>query len=370
MVMLQSPTKSANGTPTLADGQMSPNSNPDSPKSNTSPEVSKCATSDNAATQVSINSPTTKIPKFIITQQTPNINGNHNTALNSASVSVKTNEDSFRYSMERLKQLTDAQRLSPATEDSETESNLNGNSNLCRRSQTPPINSQIFPQSRKLLELTTARPLARPEPLQHPHAVLLQQHPHLLQNPQFLAAAAAQHHAHQHVAAFHQHLPAAAFHIRGSLSTTSSNTMSQQPSTAANTTGSHYTLSPSSSTSSSITSLPSTQIHHQSQQQQHPHQHHHQQPDMNLEKFKLVAQAQAAVARSSAVALTNSSVRPDLSDYGFRIQLGGLAAAAAAAAATSRQIAAANYARSDTSEELNVDGNDEDSHDESQGTPT
>lgn len=63
--------------------------------------------------------------------------------------------------------------------------------------------------------------------------------------------------------------------------------------------------------------------------------------------------------------------RPDLSDYGFRIQLGGLAAAAAAAAATSRQIAAANYARSDTSEELNVDGNDEESNDEgSQGTPS
>jgi len=55
---------------------------------------------------------------------------------------------------------------------------------------------------------------------------------------------------------------------------------------------------------------------------------------------------------------------------GFRIQLGGLAAAAAAAAATSRQIAAANYARSDTSEELNVDGNDEDSNDGSHSAPS
>lgn len=101
---------------------------------------------------------------------------------------------------------------------------------------------------------------------------------------------------------------------------------------------------------------------------------------MDLEKLKLVAQAQAAVAaRSAAVSQATSlnggpnvaSNRPDLSDYGFRIQLGGLAAAAAAAAATSRQIAAASYARSDTSEELNVDGNDEESNDEgSQGPPS
>lgn len=115
---------------------------------------------------------------------------------------------------------------------------------------------------------------------------------------------------------------------------------------------------------------------------------------MDLERIKLVA-AQAVAARSSvglssaASASSNSTAvtaasmaaatsglclppsnsRPDLSDYGFRIQLGGLAAAAAAAAATSRQIAAANYARSDTSEELNVDGNDEDSNDGSHGTP-
>lgn len=120
---------------------------------------------------------------------------------------------------------------------------------------------------------------------------------------------------------------------------------------------------------------------------------------MDLERIKLVAavaarttqaQAQAqtqvpstsgasAASASTSTSASNSSNSisnsgspsgRDLSDYGFRIQLGGLAAAAAAAAATSRQIAAANYARSDTSEELNVDGNDEDSNDGSHSTPS
>lgn len=93
---------------------------------------------------------------------------------------------------------------------------------------------------------------------------------------------------------------------------------------------------------------------------------------MDLERIKLVAAVAArssqsqAPSTSAAASTSSSSASPsgrDLSDYGFRIQLGGLAAAAAAAAATSRQISAANYARSDTSEELNVDGNDEDSND-------
>lgn len=108
--------------------------------------------------------------------------------------------------------------------------------------------------------------------------------------------------------------------------------------------------------------------------------------DMDLERIKLVAAVAArsnhnptpstsasastsvsasGAASSSSASASASPTGRDLSDYGFRIQLGGLAAAAAAAAATSRQIAAANYARSDTSEELNVDGNDEDSNDDS-----
>lgn len=110
---------------------------------------------------------------------------------------------------------------------------------------------------------------------------------------------------------------------------------------------------------------------------------------MDLERIKLVAavaarttQASSTSALASAsnsvsnasISISNSSSGSpsgrDLSDYGFRIQLGGLAAAAAAAAATSRQIAAATYARSDTSEELNVDGNDEDSNDGSHSTPS
>jgi len=113
-------------------------------------------------------------------------------------------------------------------------------------------------------------------------------------------------------------------------------------------------------------------------------------PEMDLERIKLVAavaarsttQAPSTSASASAsnslsnasTSISNSSSGSpsgrDLSDYGFRIQLGGLAAAAAAAAATSRQIAAANYARSDTSEELNVDGNDEDSNDGSHSAPS
>lgn len=462
MVMLQSPNKSSdNNSPSLNGSQMSPNSNPDSPKSNTSPDVNKSNASENNSSTTDIHSPTAKIPKFIITPQNQNLANNNS---NNNNIALKSNEEGLRYSMERLKQLTEQhqQRLSPGAEEMENETQKSNN----RRSQSPSL-AQQQQQQRKLMDLPAVRHLARPEPLQHPHAALLQQHPHLLQNPQFLAAAAQaqqqhhhqqqqqqqnlHHHHHQHPA-FHQHLPtaaaaAAAFHLRGPLTNTNTTTLtlpspansplspptspnhtgheqqqqpqipathsetlnqqthlltasstnpsiqlstnSLQPSSSSTTTptaltllnphatavapthqlingqitipppltaATHLTLSPSSS-STTISSTSSSQ------------------QEMDLEKLKLVAQAQAVVARSSAVAGVTlngqAPPRPDLSDYGFRIQLGGLAAAAAAAAATSRQIAAANYARSDTSEELNVDGNDdEESNDGSQGTPS
>lgn len=449
--MLQpSNTNTDNSSPSLSGAQMSPNSNPDSPKSNTSPEVSKTNASENINSNVEIHSPTAKIPKFIITPQ-----NNQSVANNNNNAALKTNEEGLRYSMERLKQLTEQhqQRLSPNAEEIENEVLKNGS----RRSQTPP-NIQLQAQ-RKLMDLPSVRHLARPEPLQHPHAALLQQHPHLLQNPQFLAAAAQaqqqhhqqqqhnsqlHHHHHQHPA-FHQHLPAAAaaaaaFHLRGPLSSNTTTTLTLPP-------PANSPLSPPTSPNQNLPTQqqPSGQATHSEQHQQQPHvqtgsstnpslqlstnslqpsssstttttlllstngapvapthlvngqisippplssthlalspssssttiSSTSSQHDMDLEKLKLVAQAQAAVARSSAVAGVSLNgqqpTRPDLSDYGFRIQLGGLAAAAAAAAATSRQIAAANYARSDTSEELNVDGNDEESNDGSQGTPS
>ncbi|XP_053698413.1 homeobox protein slou [Sabethes cyaneus] len=61
--------------------------------------------------------------------------------------------------------------------------------------------------------------------------------------------------------------------------------------------------------------------------------------DLDIERFK--------IARS----ITNGK---ELSDFGFRIQLGGLSS---------------NYARSDTSEELIVDGNEDSSHDATSGCP-
>ncbi|XP_058468243.1 homeobox protein slou [Malaya genurostris] len=61
--------------------------------------------------------------------------------------------------------------------------------------------------------------------------------------------------------------------------------------------------------------------------------------DLDIERFK--------IARS----ISNGK---ELSDFGFRIQLGGLTA---------------NYARSDTSEELNVDGNEDSSQDATSGCP-
>ncbi|XP_013112371.2 homeobox protein slou [Stomoxys calcitrans] len=496
MVMLQSPTKPTTDTApqTPVNGsQLSPNSQPDSPKSNTSPEASNKANAVNdslmraPSPNAGLASPTAKIPKFIITpqqnQQAVNNNNNNNNNSNNNHLSgIKTNEESLRYSMERLKQMTEQQRRSstPTNEEQEGEA-LTARLNNNRRSQSPTGNATVnaTPQQqqqqqqpthppataqqqqqlsfisatpqRKLLDLNSVRQLARPEPLQHPHAALLQQHPHLLQNPQFLAAAAHAHqhhhhhhghgHGHQHPV-FHPHLPTAAavaataFHLRAPpvLAPAATTTLSlpghTHPSPA------HSPLSPPNSpqhsteqtAAHSITLIPTTNATVSSvlppnaaphtnlpqmsnipqmppsslqQQQQQPHPasaagHLSLSPssssttissvsaassshDMDLEKLKLVAQAQAAVvARSAASQAVNLNgagpgiaSRPDLSDYGFRIQLGGLAAAAAAAAATSRQIAAANYARSDTSEELNVDGNDEESNDEgSQGPPS
>lgn len=448
MVMLQSPVKNTDNTSTAINAsQMSPNSNPDSPKSNTSPDLNKSNASEiNNANNTDINSPTGKIPKFIITpQNNPNI-GNSNS--NNNNNLLKSQEEGLRYSMERLKQMTESHQQCLTPDNEELDGGLEKNN---RRSQTPPIGQHQQQQhasqtGKPLNPPTTVRQLARPEPLQHPHAALLQQHPHLLQNPQFLVAAAQaqhqhhqqQHHHHHPHVAFHGHLPtaaaaAAAFHLRApttgltlppvhnlhnttppspansplsppssprqqnpqqpqhseqqhqpqqqqhliapnpsmQMSTNplqpSSNVAGQHhtlngqlasippPLSVTAAASQHLTLSPtSSSTSTTISSSPSLSSH---------------QEGMDLEKLKLVAQAQAVVARSTAVASVPNA-RPDLSDYGFRIQLGGLAAAAAAAAATSRQIAAANYARSDTSEELNVDGNDEDSNDGSQGTPS
>ncbi|XP_020814033.1 homeobox protein slou [Drosophila serrata] len=426
MVMLQSPaqkaSESASAQPAAAvGGLMSPNSNPDSPKSNTSPEV--------ARVEASVTPPAAKIPKFII-------------SASGAAVAGKQ-EQELRYSLERLKQMSSESgsllsRLSPSQEDTPEKDRPNHNNNISltnhntnpipsnpRRSQSPPASggssgSFTSPaQQRKLLELSAVRHLARPEPLQHPHAALLQQHPHLLQNPQFLAAAQQHMHHHHHQHQHHQlqphhphqqghphphphphphqhpHPAAAVFHLRApSSSTTSSTTAPPSPATSP--------LSPPTSPATHSDQQMSSPIAPSSQNVP-AHSSQAAPSDMDLERIKLVAavaartnqgqgQAQApstsAAASASATAsasvsasisnastsISNSSSGSpsgrDLSDYGFRIQLGGLAAAAAAAAATSRQIAAANYARSDTSEELNVDGNDEDSNDGSHSAPS
>ncbi|KAH8383180.1 hypothetical protein KR009_007164 [Drosophila setifemur] len=445
MVMLQSPAQkasdSANSQPTAVGGLLSPNSNPDSPKSNSTPEVESPIPGAVGLAGGS-TPPAAKIPKFII-------------SANGSAVAGKQ-EQELRYSLERLKQMSSEQlsRLSPSQDEGQVDKdkpNHNNNSSLTnhnnnnlnptRRSQSPPASgvSSSFSspaQQRKLLELNAVRHLARPEPLQHPHAALLQQHPHLLQNPQFLAAAAAQqhlhhqqqqqqqqhHHQHPHSHPHHQphphphhqhpnpsvlsnphvlghphgHPGMGVFHLRApSSSTTSSTTAPPSPATSP--------LSPPTSPSTTTTTHSDQPMSSSS-----PIAPPAPPPDMDLERIKLVAavaarttqaqvqsQGQALPSTSSASAASattsgaasastsasasNSSASisnsgspngRDLSDYGFRIQLGGLAAAAAAAAATSRQIAAANYARSDTSEELNVDGNDEDSNDGSHSTPS
>ncbi|XP_023036279.1 homeobox protein slou [Drosophila willistoni] len=447
MVMLQSPAQKASENigqqpATAVGGLMSPNSNPDSPKSNTSPEVA-----NNAANEVTTNGPSSasgninvaippKIPKFII-----NANGQ-------------------AAAMERLKQMSTESgilsRLSPSHQDdgdkekdkphmnnnnnnnNSNNNNSNVTNNNTRRSQSPPTTVSNFPtpaQQRKLLDLNAVRHLARPEPLQHPHAALLQQHPHLLQNPQFLAAAQhmqqqqqqqqlhhhQQHnhphshplthpHSHPHPHAHPHSLPGATvFHLRAPtvIPSASSSNSTAPPSPAASplspptspaTHSEQHLNSPAagpanplhSSQHQPLESSPSTPLHlTPATPSTHPVS-----PlsasDMDLERIKLVAAVAArsqtnqapgtSSASTSATATTTSNSSSasamaspagrDLSDYGFRIQLGGLAAAAAAAAATSRQIAAANYARSDTSEELNVDGNDEESNDGSHSTPS
>ncbi|KAH8271349.1 hypothetical protein KR018_007361 [Drosophila ironensis] len=418
MVMLQSPAQKASDSaaaqPTAVGGLMSPSSNPDSPKSNTSPEVPETTAPGGGGTP-----PAAKIPKFII-------------SANGAAVAGKQ-EQELRYSLERLKQMSSEQlsRLSPSQEEAadKDKPNHNNNSSLTNHNQPNPRRSQSPPtsglagtfsspaQQRKLLELNAVRHLARPEPLQHPHAALLQQHPHLLQNPQFLAAAAQQHLHHQHQQHHHQHhqhphhqhphqhshphqhphqLPhphpavgVGVFHLRAPSSSTTSTTAPPSPATSP--------LSPPTSPAAHSEQQLSSPIAPPSNPAPPPQ-------DMDLERIKLVAavaarttQAQsqvqsqvpstsgasvsvsASASASTSASASNSSASisnsgspsgRDLSDYGFRIQLGGLAAAAAAAAATSRQIAAANYARSDTSEELNVDGNDEDSNDGSHSTPS
>ncbi|KAM8706867.1 hypothetical protein ACLKA7_011033 [Drosophila subpalustris] len=432
MVMLQSPVqKPADSNigpqPTAVGGLMSPNSNPDSPKSNTSPELANAAGNVPAAVDVAVSNAAAsapKIPKFII----------------SASGSSAKQEQELRYSIERLKQMTSEtgilSRLSP-TQQAEADkeklnNNNNNNNNLTnnnnnnnnnansRRSQSPPgsvVGGFSLPtQQRKLLELNAVRHLARPEPLQHPHAALLQQHPHLLQNPQFLAAAAAQHHHHQqqqqqqqhmqhhhhhqHPAHPHPHLPAASVYQLRATAPPSPATSPLSPPTSPHANNNSQTTHSEPPTGSPLApqnpqSLPPpAPLLHPSMGNISPITAA---TDMDLERIKLVAavaarsthnqvpstssasasasasvpasapvSASGAASSSSASTSASASASPtgrDLSDYGFRIQLGGLAAAAAAAAATSRQIAAANYARSDTSEELNVDGNDEDSND-------
>ncbi|XP_001999925.3 homeobox protein slou [Drosophila mojavensis] len=455
MVMLQSPVQkpsdSIGAQPTAVGGLMSPNSNPDSPKSNTSPDlanvgsnvgaelVSVSSTATSAST--SISAPVAKLPKFII----------------AASGQAAKQEQDLRYSIERLKQMSSESagmlsRLTPTQEDADKEktnnnNNNNNNNNLAnnnksnvRRSQSPPasgVGVGVFPlpaQQRKLLELSAVRHLARPEPLQHPHAALLQQHPHLLQNPQFLAAAAQHHHHqqqqqqqhmhhhHHHSAHSHPHHAAAAvFHLRAPAAIANASNTTAPPSPATSPLSPPTSPSTGSGTGASTgAGSGSCQTTHSEPQRDSPPgttaapanpshpalaapPQHQQLPqpqppppqamqlhlgagphpvmgsisptsanEMDLERIKLVAAVAArssqsqAPSTSTAASTSSASVSPpgrDLSDYGFRIQLGGLAAAAAAAAATSRQIAAANYARSDTSEELNVDGNDEESND-------
>ncbi|XP_034116883.2 homeobox protein slou [Drosophila albomicans] len=426
MVMLQSPVQKPSDTigaqPTAVGGLMSPNSNPDSPKSNTSPELANAAgnqlgsaavdvsvsssASSAVATSISISTAAAKIPKFII----------------SASGSAAKQEQELRYSIERLKQMTSESgllsRLSPTQEDSDKEklnNNNNNNNNLtnnnnARRSQSPPtgVGSFTLPaQQRKLLELNAVRHLARPEPLQHPHAALLQQHPHLLQNPQFLAAAAQHHHQQQqqqqqqqHMHHHHHHHPAhplphhpaaSVYHLRAPNATAppSPATSPLSPPTSPHTGVQQTTHSEPQTTATATATTLAAHSALPAPPSTLPPPPQPGSNDMDLERIKLVAavaarsnqqhqvpststvaastsasnSTAATAASTSSVSASASPTGRDLSDYGFRIQLGGLAAAAAAAAATSRQIAAANYARSDTSEELNVDGNDEDSND-------
>jgi len=118
--MLQSPVQKPSdniGTqPTAVGGLMSPNSNPDSPKSNTSPELANASGNVAAAADVSVSTPP-KIPKFII----------------SASGSTAKQEQELRYSIERLKQMTSEtgllSRLSPTHDDADKEKLNNNNNN-------------------------------------------------------------------------------------------------------------------------------------------------------------------------------------------------------------------------------------------------
>lgn len=86
----------------------------------------------------------------------------------------------------------------------------------------------------------------------------------------------------------------------------------------------------------------------QAQQHHHQVQQHHQQLQFGLKYSNQSVQLNPNSIDLERIKLFSNKSK-ELTDFGFRIQLGGLSAS--------------NYARSDTSEELNVDGNEDSSQD-------
>ncbi|XP_055850747.1 homeobox protein slou [Episyrphus balteatus] len=364
MVMMQTIHSDTSHT---GGGQLSPNSSPDSPKSNTSPDTN---------------------PKM--TQQM-------NSLLLVQSQHASEDFKIDRFSFDRLKQLTDHRilnRLSPPSsgtdtrkEDSSMSSSVNNNNNNCissfssnnnisnsnniiidRRSHSPSPRKPV-----EQLEIgTNVRKLIRPEPSHHvPSGLLhhpqhLQHHPHQnsSSHPQLPSHLVSPHHQFQFRNLHHvvqspsispnltdttpaeQNSPKRHSHQQSlSLSPTENISAQTSSSTPADIIG-----SVTSTTITTVTPVATTSNTGAAN-------------DLDMERIKLAA-ATVAAARTAAISAANER---DLSDYGFRIQLGGLSAAAAAAAAVAGQNKM--YTRSETSEELNVDGN-EDSNDGSNDTPS
>ncbi|XP_055907829.1 homeobox protein slou [Eupeodes corollae] len=364
MVMMQTIHSDTKHT---GSGQLSPNSNPDSPKSNTSPDGN---------------------PKLTL-------------QMNSLLMGQSNTSEDFkldRFSIDRLKQLTDhgiLNRLSPPAgaetnkEDSTLPASMNNINNNCitglnnnNVSSNTNVNNRRShsPSHRKLIELdmgANVRKLIRPEPSHHVPSGLLHHPQHLQHLPHH-------HPSHQQ----HTSLlvsPHTQFQFRNLHHT-------QSPPISPNSTGNlpaqkpldqnspkrlpHQqllSLSPAEDNSLQTSStsmdnieaavLPASVTANTNLTPAQTASNPVIGNDLDVERIKLAA-ATVAAARTAAISAANER---DLSDYGFRIQLGGLSAAAAAAAAVSSQNKM--YARSETSEELNVDGN-EDSNDGSNDTPS
>lgn len=287
MVMMQSSSADTSRA------QLSPNSSPTSPRSNTSP-------ANDSNTKFRLERPNfTKFDTILMSrfqESNEDIVDSNKPLLFSSKDNHDLDSVNGKFTIERLKQLTDhsISRLSPAEENRPTSpfhieskftnNNTNSNNN----------NNLLSPQHRKVNDEEI---VSRNLTIHHPFPI--KQHIHQQLH---------QHHHQQH----HQQTLAGLSDNESHL---------QQPN--------QQRLSP-----------PSTMQHSPGGPNTN---------DLDIERIKL-ATAAAAAARTMA------NGRPELSDYGFRIQLGGLPAT--------------NYARSDTSEELIVDGNDDEEDSNSQEAPS